>query len=41
MLPYAIAYIRKQDADGDGTLRPRCRHLANLTKHTLSVILAP
>ena len=24
----------KQDAVGDGRLRPRCRHLANSTKHT-------
>jgi len=31
----------KQDAVGDGILRPRCRHLANSTKHTRCVWFGP
>jgi len=27
-------HTTQQDAVGDGRLRPRCRHLANRTKHT-------
>ena len=30
----------KPDAVGDSRLRSRCRHLANLTKHTRHLILA-